>query len=153
MIKGTIQVWAIAGLLLTGGLALAKDKEKAPAAPSEKSMSGMGNMDEGMSMMDMMGKSQTGCMATSDTLDKLLKTVQDAEKSDDKAKMKAALNLTANHITEMKGHMGQCMNMMNSMGKMMGKGGMMPMDKGMENHPPSGKAETEATPEHEKHHK
>lgn len=152
MNKGTIVVWIMSGLILAGGAAVGKEKEKMPTSPSEKSMGGMGNMGAGMSMMDMMGKSHMGCMATSDTLDKLLKTVQDAERSEDKAKMKAALVLTENHISEMKGHMGQCMNMMDSMGRMMDGSGIMAMNKGQEPSPPTGKSEKAEPTDHEKHH-
>lgn len=92
-------------------------------------------MGSGMSMMDMTTKVQGECMMASDTLGGLLKTVQDARKSDDKAKMTAALQRVEEHIAAMKAHMGQCTDMMGMMGHMMGgnmmKGGMM--GKGMMN--------------------
>ena len=98
---------------LTFGGSPAKDKEPA----------GM-PMNGGMTMMDMMGKSNMSCMATHDSLESLSKAIQDAIKSDDKAKMKAALLQADAHVAQMKDHMSMCMDMMNMMGGMMG-GGMM----------------------------
>ena len=49
---------------------------------------------------------------------------EEALKSDDKAKMKTALQRTDAHIAQMRSHMSTCMDMMNMMGGMMG-GGMM----------------------------
>ena len=92
-------------------------------------------MGAGMSMMDMTSKARGECMMASDTLGGLHKTVQDARKSDDKAKMKVALQRVEDHIAAMKVHMGQCTDMMGMMGQMMGgnmmQGGMM--GKGMKN--------------------
>ncbi len=119
-------------------------------------------MGSGMSMMDMMGKTRGECMMTSDTLGGLLKTVQDAKKSDDKTKMKAALKRVEDHIAGMKSHMGQCMDMMGMMGKMMGGGmmggGMMGggmMSDGMKGIDSSKSAPGPVTPgssDHKKHH-
>ncbi|HKP96946.1 MAG TPA: hypothetical protein VJ385_14445 [Fibrobacteria bacterium] len=95
----------------------------------------------GMTMMDMMGKSNVSCMATSDSLESLSKAVQEALKSDDKAKMKAALQRTDAQIAQMKSHMSMCMDMMNMMG-----GKMQGEDKS-----PAAEKKDEAA-EHEKHH-
>lgn len=130
------------------GVAVAKDKEA----------SGMAKVG-GMTMMDMMGKSNMGCMATRDSLDALSKEVQDAIKSDDKAKMKAALQKTDAHFAQMKSHMSMCMDMMNMMGGMMGgsmmegksEGGMGMGGKMDEKAKPAA-PDKEKAEEHEKHH-
>lgn len=152
MKSGTIGKAFLAGSILAIGVALAKDKESA--------MGQMGTKGSGMTMMDMMGKSNMSCMATHDSLEALSKEVQDAIKSDDKGKMKAALQKADGHFAQMKMHMATCMDMMGMMSGMMG-GGMMGGGKsegGM-----GGKMPAEAKPsapeknkdqaeEHEKHH-
>ena len=74
-------------------------------------------------MMEMTGSSRGECWAVSDTIDKLLKTVQEAKASEDKARMKTALQQVEDQITSMKSRMGRCTDMMGIMQKM--KGGMM----------------------------
>lgn len=132
------------------GVAAAKGKD-APAMAK-------GN---GMTMMDMMGKSNMSCMATHDSLDALSKEVQDAIKSDDKAKMKAALQKTDAHFAQMKSHMSMCMDMMNMMGGMMGgnmmggkpEGGMGMVGKAAEEAKPiAPDKEKDKGEDHEKHH-
>lgn len=132
------------------GAAVAKDFEASDMAKGG-----------GMTMMDMMGKSNMSCMATRDGLDALSKEVRDAIKSDDKARMKAALQKTEAHFALMKNHMSMCMDMMSMMGGMMGgntMGGKSEGGMGMD-----GKATGEAKPapaekekdkseDHEKHH-
>lgn len=131
MHKGSLNVLVFSGFLLAAGISMGAEKEKAVSTPAGKSMGHMGgkggmggDMGGGMSMMDMMGNSKMNCMAASDTLADLQKKVQDALKSDDKAKMKTALQLVENRVSGMQAHMSQCSNMMESMGSMMG-GGMM----------------------------
>ncbi len=129
------------------GLALAisviSANEKAGPGPKDSS----GSAAKSMSSMDMMGKSDMKCKAKCDSLDALLKAVQEARKSDDKAKMKAALELTEAHIVGMKEHMGKCMPMKGMKDKKMGGDGMMEMGSG--HHCPP---EKEESTEHEKHH-
>jgi hypothetical protein len=142
----------VTALLLAACFGFAADKA-APAGKHGESMEGMGG---GMPMMDMMGDTKGECMATSDSLSKVLAAVQEARKSDDKAKMKAALEMVEGRIAGMQGHMGECkanmghcMEMMKMMGGMMGGGmmgqGMQGMDK------KSGNEKMEPS-EHEKHH-
>jgi hypothetical protein len=137
--KKYVAVAFTCALTILGNVA-AKDKES-PAATKQSG---------GMTMMDMMGKSNMSCMATSDSLESLSKAVQEALKSDDKAKMKAALQRTDAHIAQMKSHMTMCMDMMNMMGGMMG-GGMMGGKMQGEQKPPAAEKKDEAA-EHEKHH-
>ena len=108
MLKKAIVASALMFAAVSHGDPPAKGKE--PAAKPR----------EGMSMMDMMGKSDKGCMATHDSLETLTKVVQDALKSDDKAKKKAALQKVDAHFAQMKDHMATCMDMMHRMGGMMG---------------------------------
>ncbi len=51
-------------------------------------------------------------------VDGLLKTVNEAKASNDKAKMKTALEATAKHLVDMKEHAEDCMKHMNSMDMM-----------------------------------
>ncbi len=119
-----------------------------------------GEMGGGMSMMEMSGKAGGECRMMSDTLGGLLKTVQDAKRSDDKAKMKAALEQVEGHIAGMRSHMGECMNMMGMMEKMMGggmmSGGMSGMDSAgnpsKAGQKPNTKSVKTEDDEHEKHH-
>lgn len=127
--------------LLAIAAAGAKDKETAPMA--------MGG--GGMNMMEMMGKSDMSCMATADSLDVLANAVQDALKTEDKKKMKAALLLAQSHIAQMKGHMAMCKDMMGMMGNMMG-GKMMGKEAGMGNGMATPAAGKDEASEHEKHH-
>ncbi len=101
----------------------------------------MTGMSDNMSMMDMMGKSNMNCMATSDSLDQLLKIIQTAKSSGDKQKMVSALTAAETHIAEMKNNMNQCMKMMGQMEKM--------TDKKPSVSPPANK---DLPADHEKHH-
>ncbi|MEO6097410.1 MAG: hypothetical protein ABIW76_17885 [Fibrobacteria bacterium] len=160
----TLFACAISVMLFYAGPIAAKDMEKEGGMACEKPMGGMGKSGGmggmggmggeggGMSMMGMMGNSKMGCMATSDTLDVLLKTVQDARKSKDKAKMAAALATVETHIGVMKGHMEKCKGMMGMMGMMMDGDGMKGM-QGMKPAPDAPVSGSKQDPaEHEKHH-
>jgi len=48
--------------------------------------------------------------------------LEDAEQSNDPARMRAALGQARKSLAEMKNHMSMCMNMMDMMEKMHGKG-------------------------------
>jgi hypothetical protein len=141
---------------LATALACAALGINAPAA-KEKDSAGS-SKGGGMTMMDMMGQSNMSCMATHDSLESLSKTIQEALKSDDKAKMKSALQQADAHFAQMKNHMSKCMDMMNMMGGMMG-GGMMGGKSG-QGMGMGGKPQGDAKPatpdndaaEHEKHH-
>jgi hypothetical protein len=161
MEKQSLSILMVSGFLLAAGISMGAEKEKVAGMPGGKAMGGMGGMagkggmGGGMSMMDMMGHSKMNCMATSDTLADLQKTVQDAEKSDDKVKMKAALQRVESHISGMQAHMSQCSGMMDMMGSMMGGGmmggGSMGKDKTKES-PAAGESKKEDKEDHEKHH-
>jgi hypothetical protein len=142
----------LAASFLAIGAALAKDKDPG--------MGQMGSKESGMSMMDMMGKSNMSCMATRDSLDALSKEVQDAIKSDDKAKMKAVLQKADGHFAQMRNHMSTCMDMMSMMGGMMGGGmkgggksdGRMEGKMSGEPKPVTPEKNKDQAEEHEKHH-
>jgi hypothetical protein len=134
--------------LAAAGNVAAKEKEASAA-----------KQGGGMTMMDMMGKSSMSCMTTSDSLESLSKAVQEALKSDDKAKMKAALQQAEAHIAQMKNHMSMCTDMMNMMSGMMGsgksEGGMMGGGMGgkmQEDAKSPGAEKKNEAAEHEKHH-
>ncbi|MDB5104912.1 MAG: hypothetical protein JWP91_2601 [Fibrobacteres bacterium] len=100
-------------LLITA--AGAKDKDKTRLS----SGSAASGLDARKDMRAMVDTSKAGCKATSDTLDRLLITFTEARKSDDKAKMKAALERAEAHVFAMKAEMSQCVNRMDLMGGMM----------------------------------
>ncbi len=100
-------------------------------------------------MMEMAERSRGACMSVPDTLDNLLNTVREAMKSDDKAKMKAALKMSEAHVAAMQAHMGRCKDMM---GKMM-QDGMMGNDSAKAvPKADSGMQSGDSDAEHEKHH-
>lgn len=142
-----IAIPAAALFLLAGG---APAKDAPPAAPAGKPPATAAPMG-GMSMMDMMGRSNMNCMATSDTLESLEKVIKEALKSDDKAKMKSALQKAETHFAGMREHMSDCMGMMKMMGGMMG--GMEGKGGGMREGMGPGRDDGKPGPgAHERHH-
>ena len=111
--------WIFSSLLLTACLALGQDKGMSSQKGSQMPVEKKGG---DMSMMEMMGKSKQSCTSTSGDLDKVMKMMQDALKSDDKTQMKAAMESAENQMVMMKGTMSQCTGMM---GNMMAKKGLM----------------------------
>ena len=111
--------WIFASLLLTAFLASAQDKGLTPQKGSQMPTEKKGG---DMSMMEMMGKSKQSCMSTSGDLDKVMKMMQDALKSDDKTQMKTAMESAENQMMMMKGNMSQCTGLM---GNMMANKGLM----------------------------
>ena len=98
---------AIAAALLLGGSALAQqDPQQKPSQ---------------MSMDNMMKGCREHCQQTTASIDRLMQTMEEAEQSNDLAKMRAALDEAQKPLTEMKEHMSMCMNMMDMMQKMHGK--------------------------------
>lgn len=88
--------------------------QTAPAKPAAQKTS--------MSMDDMMKQCREHCSTATKQMDDMMKKMSDARTSNDPAKMRAALEDVRKPLTEMKGHMDQCMTMMDMMQKM---GGMM----------------------------
>ncbi len=128
----------ITSISLLGFAAEDKAKMNPPKAMNDKPMTGM---SDNMSMMDMKHKSNMNCMATSDSLDQLLKIIQTAKSSGDKQKMVSALTAAETHIADMKTKMNQCMKMMGEMENM--------TDKKPSMAPPANK---DLPADHEKHH-
>ena len=62
------------------------------------------------------------CRETAESVDQTAKTLEDAEQSNDLARMRDVLGLTRMSLAEMKNHMSMCMNMMNMMEKRHGEG-------------------------------
>jgi predicted RNase H-like nuclease (RuvC/YqgF family) len=73
-----------------------------------------------MQMGDMMAACREHCQATSNSIDQLNKTIDEAKRSNDPAKMRAALESVQKPLTDMKNHMSMCMSMMNMMQNMHG---------------------------------
>ena len=88
----TLAVLGIGGLLLTGGVAVAQSGSD--HVGSDK----MGGM--------------SCCARKSDSMDRTLKTIEEARTSNDPAKMRAALEQVQKPLTEMKSHMRMCDHMM-----------------------------------------
>lgn len=104
---------AIAAALLLGGSALAQqDPQQKPSTTQEKPQMSMDNMMKGC---------REHCQQTTASIDRLMQTMEEAEQSNDLAKMRAALDEAQKPLTEMKEHMSMCMNMMDMMQKMHGK--------------------------------
>ena len=59
------------------------------------------------------------------SIDQLTKMMEAAKQSNDPVKMRAALDQGQKQLSEMKQHMTMCGNMMSTMEKMPGMGGMM----------------------------
>jgi peptidoglycan hydrolase CwlO-like protein len=71
-----------------------------------------------MSMPDMMRSCQEHCQSTSNTIEQLSRTIDDAKASNDPAKMRAALDQAQKPLADMKQHMTGCMSMVSMMQKM-----------------------------------
>ena len=79
----------------------------------------------GMSMDTMMKQCSEHHQAMTKSVDQLSKTLEAAKQSNDPGKMRAAIDQTQKHLSEMKEHMSMCGNMMSMMEKMPGMGEMM----------------------------
>jgi peptidoglycan hydrolase CwlO-like protein len=88
-----------AGLFLLATLAGAEGTKNVKENPAQ---------DRRQAYLETLGKAQTEVKAIGTGVDELLKAVTDAKASGDKAKMKAALDATAKHLTEMKTHVMDC---------------------------------------------
>jgi len=77
-----------------------------------------------MTMDEMMKECRKHCRETAESVDQTAKTLEDAEQSNDSARIRAALGQARKSLADMKNHMSMCMNMMDMMEKMHGKGQM-----------------------------
>lgn len=86
-----------------------------------------------MPMHDMMGECMKHCQATAASIDQTLKQIEAAKKSNDPARLRAALSQSEQSLRGMREHMGMCMQMMTMHGGMSGgsQGGRMPGHAGM----------------------
>jgi hypothetical protein len=75
-----------------------------------------------MSMDEMMKECRRHCQETAKSVDQTTKMLDDANQSNDPARMRAANEQALKALAEMKNHMDKCMNMMDMMDKMHGKG-------------------------------
>jgi plastocyanin len=76
---------------------------------------------QNMSMQDMMKICREHCQATATSIDQLSTKADEAEKSNDPKRMRAALGDVRKALGEMKNHTNMCMSMMSMMGNMMGR--------------------------------
>jgi hypothetical protein len=105
-------------LILAGHPAPGQEKQQ----PSQKSeMKSMGKM----SMDEMMKECREHHQSMTKSVDQMSKTLEAAKQSNDPGKMRAAIDQTQKHLSEMKEHMSMCGNMMSMMEKMPGMGEMM----------------------------
>lgn len=81
--------------------------------------------DRRIQYLEYLSKSKKDIGAISTGIDALLKTVKEAAATNDKAKMKAALNASEKHLLEMKANTESCMKNMESMESHMSKDGHM----------------------------
>jgi len=76
-----------------------------------------------MSMNDMMNNCRTHCQRSKTTMSEMSKMMADAEKSNDPAKMRSALEKSQKSLAQMQSYMDSCMSTMDMMHGHMG--GMM----------------------------
>jgi hypothetical protein len=104
--------------ILTGEQVRGQEKQQS----SQKSeMKPMGKMP----MDEMMKQCSEHHQTMTKSVDQLSQTLEAAKQSNDPVKMRAAIDQTQKHLSEMKEHMTMCGNMMSMMEKMPGMGGMM----------------------------
>lgn len=113
---------AVGAAMLLSAAVLAQGQSQS-RSPSQQPATAQG--EHKMSMDDMMKGCREHCQATTKSIDQVTKTIDEAKASNDPAKMRAALDQAQKPLADMKNHMSMCMNMMNMMEKMHGKGGMM----------------------------
>lgn len=77
--------------------------------------------DRRLHYLESLDKSKKDIIAISTGVDALLKAVKEAKASDDKTKMKAALDASEKHLTGMKTHSESCMKHMEAMEAEMSK--------------------------------
>lgn len=106
-----------------------------------------GKQDMG-GMMRMMEQCREHCQAASTSMDELTQALEEAEQSNDPARMRAALGQARQKVTAMKQHMSACMSMMDEMhDDMMGDTGMMCPMCGRMQEGAAGRSELNALPE------
>lgn len=82
---------------------------------------GPGTAMQNMSMQDMMANCREHCQKTTASIDQLQARIEEAKKSNDPTRLRAALDEAQKPLAEMKQHMNMCMSMMSMMGSMMGR--------------------------------
>jgi predicted lipoprotein len=83
-----------------------------PTAPSKHAGSQIST-----SMDEMMNECREHCSTATRQMDDMMKMMSDARRSNDPAKMRGALEDAQKPLTTMKGHMDQCMTMIDIMQK------------------------------------
>jgi predicted lipoprotein len=89
-----------------------------PARPGQQKQPGK----QMMTMDEMMKECRKHCQETASSLTQTTKTLEEANQSNDPAKMRTANDQARNTLAEMKNRMSRCMNLMDMMEKMHGKG-------------------------------
>lgn len=111
-----IKVITIMSLALAFALATLVAAQQG-AKPSQQKPGG-----QMMTMDEMMKECRKHCQETARSIDQTTKTLEEANQSNDPARMRAANDQARKALAEMKNHMSMCMNMMDMMEKMHGKG-------------------------------
>lgn len=75
-----------------------------------------------MTMDEMMQECRKHCREMAKSIDQTTKMIDEAEQSNDPARREAAIDQSRKSFTEMKNRLSRCMNMMDMMEKMHGKG-------------------------------
>jgi hypothetical protein len=123
---------------IAAGLILALGGAWGIAQESKEDRSGMGGMMQHMmnqpksgegSAQKPMGEMMQECkehhQSAMKSMDETSKVMEDAEQSNDPAKMRSALDEGRKQLSQMKEHVAMCGKMMSMMEKMQGMGGMM----------------------------
>jgi hypothetical protein len=95
-----------------------------PALPQQGAQPGQQKQPgkQMMTMDEMMQECRKHCQETTKSIDQTTKMMGEAGQSNDHARLRAALDQAQKSLAEMKNHMSMCMNMMDMMEKMHGKG-------------------------------
>jgi hypothetical protein len=96
----------------------ASSANQQPAEPGQEKQRG----GQIMSMDEMMKECRRHCQETASSVDQTMKMMEEAEQSNEPARMRDALGQARKSLAEMKNHMDMCINMMDMMEKMRSKG-------------------------------
>lgn len=91
----------------------------AAIADGTKNVKENASQDRRIQNLETLAKAQVEVKAIGTGVDELLKAVTEAKASGDKAKMKAALEASAKHLADMKGHVTGCEKHMSDLEKSM----------------------------------
>jgi hypothetical protein len=117
MILKEIKMTTVMSLALAGVLSALVAAQQG-AEPGQQKQPGK----QMMTMDEMMQDCRKHCQETAKSIDLTTKALEEASQSNDPARMRVANDQARKALAEMKNHMSRCMNMMDMMEKMHGKG-------------------------------